>query len=257
MIAFRPGVKITCIDSVNTDSMGLSIHLHFNTGYNLIAPKSIFDLIYMLNGQFTIEHIETSSVGHTDLNSKEILDDFFRWGIIHEIPVVSGDKCIQGKNKLCGYTVHFPKISNINITLAMFLQKICVKSCFYDNKTISQCDVNQNIYINSNDIGKNIVSFLRDEMKIDTIEFSPSILNEENLCENCDIVVNSDVTDWINSENCIIINAWDYYNAQSDDSRFIQKDCAVENMKALMDEYLMAIRTVDDIAYSVAGKLVF
>ena len=120
----------------------------------------------------------------------------------------------QAKNKLSGYTVHFSHKSAIDVTIAAILQNMDVKVAF----------------------------------------FKDTEFNSANLNENTDIVVNSDVNDWVNNDNCITINTWNYkYTRFADFEPFIE-NC--DEYKDRMD-YVLAVRAVCDMLYCVAGVLVF
>ena len=92
-----------------------------------------------------------------------------------------------------------------------------IKVVFYENKIIDQNDITENIFYKSADIDKDTILFLQEEMKIDNVYLANSYLTLDKLNENVDIVVNSDITDWINIENCITINTWNYRYAHFSD----------------------------------------
>jgi len=259
MIAFRPDIRIIGVDSLHTEGVNSVIRLHFNTGHTFIAPKVILDIIYMLNGQFTVEHITTKNYIQMNIDSKKVLDEFSSWGIIYELSTYSSNRYIQAKDKLLNYVIHFPKMSNINNIIAFLLQKMCIKTVFYENRSITQNDVNENIYFNFDDIGKNILSFMQDKNNIDTVYLSDSSFNTNNLNENTDIVVNPDrSSSWDINKKCIIINTWNYHKIHFDDFKVLNDKINVsDNIKKMTEEFILAIRSVDDMLYSVIGGVVF
>ena len=258
MIVFKSNVKISSIDSSYSENGDLILKLYFNAGNTLISPKAILDFIYMLNGRFTYENIINRNIGHTDIDSKNVLDELLCWGIIYELPIDFNEKYVNAKNKLNNHIVHFPKISNINIMIAVLLHKIHVKTIFYDNGIVAKNDIDRNIYYKCGDIGKNIITFVQDEMKIDTVCFADSDFNVDKLNNSIDIIVNSDVNDWINNENFITINTWNYKNTHFNGSNlFNDKINVSDNLKTLIEGYILAIRAVDDMLYSVIGNLAF
>jgi len=123
----------------------------------------------------------------------------------------------QAKYKLITYTVHFPKISTVCVMIAAILKKMAVKTVFYEKA-----------------------------------EF-----NADNLNYYSDIIVNSDMNNWINNENCITINTWDYIHIRFDDfSHLIDREIVCE--KGIdNEEHRLAVRAVCDMLYSVTGTLVF
>ena len=252
-VVFKPNVRITCVDGLCTEDANSTMRVHFNTGRYLAIPKSALGVLYLLNGHFTVEQIT-----NFDSASKEVLDKLSILGLVIEQSADFNNNYIHAKNKLINYAVHFPKMTNINIMMAVLLQKLRVKTIFYESNTITQDDINQNIYFNFNDVGKATISFLQDENKVDTVCFSDCAFNLNDLNKNIDIVVNSDVSDWVDSESCITINTWHYSNTYFDDfSIFNCKVNISDNLKALVEGYILAIRSVDDILHSVAGGVVF
>ncbi|MCL2442646.1 MAG: hypothetical protein FWD13_04180 [Treponema sp.] len=252
MIAFKPDVRITDVNFIRADL----IDVCFSTENTVSSTKTIFDALYMLNGLFTIKQITSSYIGLCGIDAEKLLGDLTKWEIIHEIS--NGSRYIQAKEKLRNKTVHFPLISNINVMIAVLLQKMRVKTVFYENKTITQNDVIQNIYYNDNNIGKDIISFLQNELKIDTVFHADTDFNIDLLNEDIDIIVNSDSTDWINAENHIVINTWNYHNSHFKDFKLFNGKINVsDELKPLIEGYILATRSVDDILYSVIGNLVF
>ena len=255
MIGIHTHVGIT---NIYTEKTNLVLNWRFRTGRTMntiVSSKTIFDVMYMLNCQFSIEDIITRNTGHTDIDSKKVLDELVDWGVIHEIPRTPSNRYIQAGDKLCDYIVHFPRMSNVNVMIAVLLQKLQVKSIFYENGEITQNDIAQNIYYKFEDIGKNIIAFLQNEMKINTVEFSNLPLDIEALKGEQDIVVNSNATDWIDTENCITINTWNYQDTHSEDFRLFRygKLNVSDDLKKLVDEYLLAVRSIDDMLYSIIG----
>ena len=254
MICFKPDVRI--IDIYSVESGKLSIN--FNTKNNIIAPKSILDLICMFNGQFNIEHIINRNVVHMDIDLKRVLNMFINWGIIHESFTDFNNKYIQAKDKLSNYIVHFPRMSNINIMIAVLLYKMRVKTIFYENGIITKNDVYKNIYYKFDDIEKDIGSFIQYELKIDTVSFLDSGFNSNNLNENIDIIVNSDVIDWASNGNGITINTWNYKHTHFNDFKiFNEKINLTNDINMLVEDYILAVRSVDDMLYSITGALFF
>jgi hypothetical protein len=138
--------------------------------------------------------------------------------------------------------------------IAVLLQKLHVKSVFYNSATITKMDISQNIYYKSNDAGKDVATFIKNEMKIDTIYFAGSCFDVNNLNENVDIVVNSDVTNWFNIENYIVINTWNYKNVHFDRLNLLHcKTDISDNLKELIDGYILATSSIVDMQYSVMG----
>ena len=98
---------------------------------------------------------------------------------------------------------------------------------------------------------------MQDELKIDTVCFSDLDFNMNNLNEDTDIIVNSDSTDWVNIENCITINTWNYKNTHFDDFKLFNGKINIsDNLKELVEGYILAVRSIDDMLYSVIGNLV-
>jgi hypothetical protein len=233
MFAFRPNVRITDIAGSITENGDLVLQMRFNTEDHLfLLPKSALDLFYMLNGQFSIWNIIAGStdpekaisgiIRHLDISPKETLqlfDEFIKRNIVYEFfpDEKINDRYIHAPSTLSKYIAHFPKMSNINITIAIVLQKIGVKSIFYDNNVITENDVNANIYFKSGDTGKNIIPLIQDKMKIGTVFYVDTDFNIKQLNKNTNIIVNSDSTDWIDAENHIVINTWNYRNARFED----------------------------------------
>jgi len=255
MIVFNPNARIKKINGSYTKGADLVVNLYFDSGNILNSPKSIFDMIFMLAGQYSTDHITTVNVGHTDIDSKEVLNMLSNWGIVRQISTGLCDALSQARDKLGGYTAHFPIMSNINIMIAVLLQKMHIKSIFYDcTTTIAEKDVNRNIYYKVGDVGKNIASFIKNEMRIDTIHFADSNFNVSNLNKNVDIIINSDVTNWFNIEGYIVINTWNYKNVQFDHIKLFNKETDIsEDLKELVDEYILATRSIVDMQYSVIG----
>ena len=251
VVKLSPVAKILSIGRIDDSE---NIKLCFNVTYSLISTKSILDLLYMLNGFHAVEHIVRMSVGHANLDSGKIIGELTRLGIVHEYQFDAGNKYVQAKDMLIKYTVHFPKISNVNMMIAVLLQKLRVQSVFYENGTISQNDTSENIYYKDDDVGKDIRSFMQEELGADTVRFTNSDFASAELYEDANIIVNSDLGDWINSENLIVINTWNYKNAQFEDfSLFNGKIKISDNLKPLVGSYILAIRSVDDMLYSIGG----
>jgi len=252
-IAFKPKIKVTGISSTKDDS----INLHFNVGNEISFPKSILDLIYMLNGQFTVEHITMGKCGRMDIDSHAVIDKLLDMEIIHEAASDNAHAICQ----LSKYTAHFPKMSNVNVMIAALLQKMGVRAIFYENGAITRDDVNKNIYYKLEDVGKDIVSFMKDEMSISTVCVTDDNFNPDRLDEDIDIVVNSDASDWANEGDCITINTWNYGHMNFNDFNLskAKKDRVnvSDDLKPLIDGYILAVRSVDDMLYSVAGALSF
>lgn len=258
MISFNSNVRVTNIGSLHSEGMDMVVNMSFNTGHTLLYPKIILDLIYMLSGKFGLEHIMDRNIGSMDIDSRKVLDELLNWELVNTTSDGYNDRYIQAKDELKNHTIHFPKMTNKNIMIAVLLQKIHVKTVFYDNKTITKSDVNLNIYFEVNDIGKNVISFIQDEMKVDTVSLASSNFCVDNLKEDIDIIVNSDATNWINIENCITINTWNYRNTRFDDFKlFNDKITVSDNLQPLIEGYILAIRSIDDMIYSVIGELVF
>ena len=256
-IGFRSDIRITELYSADADLISLC----FSTGSTVSSPKLILDMMYMLNGQFTVEHIKTGSINQKDIESEKALDELLNMGVVHESSTDFDARYTKAKDKLCKYVVHFPRMSNIGVMIAVLLQKMHVKTVFYENREITQSDVTQNIYFTPADIGKNIGSVIQDEMKADVITFVDSAFDKGNLNENVDIVVNADATNWISNGDGITINTWNYKHIKFNDFKLFNGNKGrinvSDDLKPLFDGYILAIRSVDDMLYSVTGDLVF
>ena len=253
VIGFRSDIRVTAIESSYTEEdASLVVSLNFNTMNTIISPKSIFDVIFMINGQFSINDITSRNIGHMDIDSKKILDELLDLGIVREYSMDLPSKYIPVNDILENYIVHFPKMTNINVMIAVLLQKLRVRSFFYESGVITQNDVAQNIYYKPNDIGKNIIAFLQNEMKINTVDLFDSPLDIETLKDEKDIVVNSNVTNWVDPENGIVINTWNYLNAHFEDFQLFNGKLDVsDDLKELIDGYVLAVRSTYEMLYSV------
>jgi hypothetical protein len=123
---------------------------------------------------------------------------------------------IQAKNKLSGYTVHFPKSSTVNVIIANLLHKIGVKSVLYEDSPFDVYGLNVDI----------------------------------------DIVLNSNANDWVNWDNIaggITINTWNYRRSRFDDdydfAPFIEGSERYEES----EEHTIAVRAVCDMLCIVTG----
>jgi len=239
MIKLKENVKLAEIKNTDNEE---DIILSFNkmpditSYYCIVAPKNIFDIIFMFNGLFDIDDIKSPKI-----------NEFFNHKLIEETEDFFPDHYTQAKN-LSGYTVHFPMISNINIMIATLLQKLKVKSVFYNDGIITQNDMNSNIYFEHDDIGKSVSTVLRN------INFVSYPFEETVLKENIDIIVNSDCTNWVNSDKCIVINTWNYKYIQFDNFKLFGDKVAIsDDLKTLIENYSLAIRAIDDMIYSIQG----
>ena len=140
MLAFSPGVRITNIGNESEKDVCTVIRLCFDTGNTLVSSKSVFDLIHMLNGHFTAEHIIGDSVWSAGSDSKKVLDELLSWKILRELPENSNSRYTQAKGRLSDYVAHFPRISNVNVMMAVLLRKLRVRAVFYEDKAITQDD---------------------------------------------------------------------------------------------------------------------
>ena len=138
MIGFRSDVRLTAIDNSYTEGEDFVVSLYFNTMNTIVSPKSVFDVIFMLNGQFTMDEITAGNIGHMDIDSKTVLDELFNWGIVCESSKNFQNRYYQAKDKLGSYIVHFPIMSNANVMIAVLLQKLRVKSVFHENGVITK-----------------------------------------------------------------------------------------------------------------------
>ena len=221
MLSFKEDVRITAI--VSAESSVDDIEVRFNTGHSVVGLKSILESIYMQNAD---------------------LDGSY----------------IQAKEELRSYTVHFPKLSNINVMIAVLLGKMGVKAVFYENAAINEHDINQNIYYTADDIGKDIIAFLRNEIALGTVYYAESTSNFDDFGD-MDIVVNSDANDWINNERGITINTWNYRYTNFDDFKLFRTDdgrvTVSEELRPLVTAYVLAVRSIGDMLNSIREPAVF
>jgi len=217
----------------------------------------------MFNGFFNAEDINSTNFGHMDIEAGKIIKSILNYGIacdsdIAQSSSVSQDRFFTAQNRLRDYTVHFPKISNINVMIAVLLQKLCVKCVFYNDDFISFDDVARNIYYRHKDIGKSVLSVLIEDMGASGIYVEPSSFDKNQLNKNKNILVNSDFSDWIDYDACIVINTWNYVNARFEDfPLFNQKIDVSDDLKQLIDGYILAIRSIDDMVYNVKSGSIF
>ncbi|MCL2304527.1 MAG: hypothetical protein FWC43_04210 [Planctomycetaceae bacterium] len=237
MIAFKPNVRVVAIDRISASDTNQAIRLHFNTGYTHVAPKSFLDAAYTLDSSFTAD--------------SKVVDEFLSWGIIQELSDTE-DQYTLSKGKLAKYTVHLPRVDNTGIMTAVLLQEMRVKVILYENRIVTQNDVEENIYFKSDDVGKDVISVIQDNNCDNPIQFSPFGFNSSDLNENSDIIVNSDKHNWINDERLITINTWNYKNAHFENFRLFNDRIDVsDDLKKLVDGYILAVRSIDDMLYSI------
>jgi len=250
MIAYKPDVTVTGVDSLNVHSM--DICLRFNTGHKLIAPKPILGTIYMLNGSPINGHMASVAEARVDIDPRQVLEKFLGWGIVYEPSKGLMDSYIQAKGMLCKYTVHFPLMSNVGVMTAVILHKMQVSSIFYENSSINREDTESNIYYTPEDIGKDVIAFLREELCIDTIHLSSSAFDLGLMNESKDIVFNTNKTSWANADPCTTINAWNYHNiCFADFKLFNMKLMEIsDNLRPLVNQVILACRCIDDMIYS-------
>ncbi len=211
-------------------------------------------MIFMLNGRFSIEDIISSYTGHTDISSIEIINEFLKWGIITSSLPNPCSLQDEIKTNNLGITVHFPKISNINVIISMFLQKSRTKCVFYEDEIIGNEDINRNIYYENSNIGENKLTILRNKTGNDNVYLSKFAFATAVLTDEYDIVVNSDKKDWIDSERSIIINTWNYHHSRFEGSKIFEGDINISpNLAELVDNYVLATRSFEDIIHSIQG----
>jgi len=250
LISLKPNIKISQISNIGEEKYDY-VKLQFNIGDYLIYPKSIFDFIYLLSGHFTTEQIISKSLTLRDLKANQLIDDFFSKKLIFECGITDNEHSINAK-KLSKYTVHFPKLTNINIMIAILLQKNNVNSVFYEKKTISSSDVVENIYFYNNDIDKDIGTALKYDIGIKTITLSESDFTIDILNPVNDIIVNSNTDDWIEANDFIIINTWNYqkYFFSNFDNLF-EAEYIDYSFKTALDGFILSTRAIDDMIFSV------
>lgn len=258
MIKFNSNLSIIGLDSSYTEGEDLIVSLYFNSKHTIISPKSVFDVIYMFNGFFNADDIKFSNFGHKDINSEKIIKAVLDYGIVSDYDVSQystaiKDRFYTAQNRMREYTVHFPQISNINVMIAVLLQKLCVKCVFYKDDFINSDDVSQNIYYKHKDIGKSFISVLKEEIGTQGIYFESSSFDMDKLNENKDIIVNSDYSNWIDSDKCIVINTWNYSKISFEDFRLFnyKKIDISDDLKPLTNGYILAIRSIDDMVYNL------
>lgn len=261
MIKFKPNVRVVGVDSAYSEGDDMRLGIYFNTKNTVIAPKPVLDILFMFNGLFTSSDILSSSLGHKDIESKKIVDTMFEYGIISESETAEADsesrkRFLTAQKRLQDYTVHFRQVSNVNITIAMLLQKLNVTCVFYEDATISDVDSNENIYFERVDVGSAVSSVLKARQGVSNIIFKTS--NEYNLNGDNHVLISSDPLNWTDSESAIVINTWNYSKSQFLDFMvFNEKDCDVSNdLKPLIEGYVCAFRSVDDIVYHILNGTV-
>jgi len=128
------------------------------------------------------------------------------------------ERYIQARTVLGDYTVHFPQNSNIGIITAELLEKMGIKTICHEQYGCT--------------------------------------FDMTDLCETTDIVVNANADHWFSNYNGITINTWDYRHVKFHDFvTFISDDLKLSH--PLNSEYLLAIRAIADMLYSVTETLVF
>lgn len=120
--------------------------------------------------------------------------------------------------KLRGYVVHFPNMSTVSAIMVALLKKMGVAVISYYEGT----------------------------------EF-----DADNLDKDTDIIVNSDSSDWVNNEDGITINTWNYNHARFDEFEPLIEQDGVLDVNDTSKEHILAVRAVCDMLYSTAGVLVF
>ena len=241
MFKLKTNVKLSGIKGDNSEE---SIILYFTKGsdiqtkYCISASKDIFDTIFMFNGRFDVDAIQHDKV-----------KEFLGHGLLEESKLSFSENYNKIKQlSSYSYTAHFPLISNINIMIAIFLQKLKVRSIFYSDRIIDSQDIENNIYYNLDDIGKYSSEIL------ENINFVSYDFKESDLKYDTDIIINSDYTDWINSDKCIVINTWNYKHTQFDNFKLFTDNAIIsDNLKQLIENYKLAVQAVNDIIYSING----
>ena len=246
MIILNPTAKIISVSRSDIGNSDTCIKLCFNTAYSIISHKSILDLIFMLNGLFNTNDIYVKNTGHTDIDTRSIVKEFLQHSIVVE------DQHDKVSTDIFKYTVHFPTISNVNTVIAVLLQKLNVKSIFYHDSIVDQKDVYENLYYKRDDIGKSVSTIMKNIMNLKTISFATSIFDEKHMINDKDIIVNSNCTDWIDSDQCAVINTWNYKNVQFENFEIFSNMLDIsDDLNVLIQDYSMAIRAIFDMIYSV------
>jgi len=221
-------IKITGVKGSNTEK-NILIMLG---EHGIVAPKIIFDFIFMLNGLF--------DEGEIDINF-ESAEAFF-W-----IPLTEkkSEQCINMRN-LREYTAHFTTASSTSVMLCLLLKKFGVRSIFYGDATIRREDIINNIYYTDKDEGKSVSQFLKD------IEFLRTDFDTTFVPHSKSIIINSDAANWKNSDRCTVINTWNYKNIQLDKFKlFSHKADISQSLKSLVENYNSATQAIYDIIYTI------
>ena len=142
--------------------------------------------------------------------------------------------------------------------VAVILHKMNVRSVFYENGTIKENDLDINPYYSVGDVGKDIISFMRIDMNMDTVHLSNSCFNGHDLDSDIDIIVNSDPSDWVNIDEFITINTWNYRHIHFENFKYLSYKADVPDISRMfIDNYILSIKSVDDMINCVVGGVVF
>ena len=88
-------------------------------------------------------------------------------------------------------------------------------------------------------------------MMLDSVRFEASPFDVDDMTGYSNIVVNSDMMDWVDSEECIVINTWNYRGTSFGNNDYMfAKACVTDTMKILVEEYVLATRIISDMIYS-------
>jgi hypothetical protein len=161
-------------------------------------------------------------------------------------------------NGLRGHIAHFPIVSNANVMTAVLLQYLDVKCVFYADDTINEGDIIQNAYYEADDDGKLVSYVLNGRMSLSNIQFVSDAFEKDKVEDGSSVIVNSDSSNWIDSDKCIVLNTWNYENSCFEDFTLLNGAMDIPNdLKQLIEGYVIAIRTVDDMAYCLKDGVVF
>ena len=262
MIKFHSHVRVVGVDNVCSEGGDFRLKLYFNTQNTIIYPKPIMDILFMFNGFFTSHDISSSNFGHKGIDSNNIIRILIDYGIVSEFAI--NPSIAEGNNRffiaqkcLQRYTVHFHQVSNVNIMLAMLLQKLQTNCVFYTDSLIDKRNISGNIYFECSDIGKPLSTILVNKIGAKNIQFD-SFFDKCTLLGDAHIFVNSDPLNWVDSEKYIVINAWDYDNSYFEDSCLFNAPTidVSGDLRQLIKDYISAVRAIDDMVYSIMSGVI-
>ncbi|WP_461256475.1 hypothetical protein [Treponema sp. R80B11-R83G3] len=261
MIKFNSDIRLIGVDGSYTEEKDLVLSLYFNTKHTIISPKSVLDVLYMFNGFFNATDIVSTNFGHKDIEANKIIEAVFNYGIVSDLDIDKSSMENQellsiAQSQMQEYTAHFPRLSNINIMIAVLLQKLRVKCVFYNDSAIGADDMYQNIYYQHDDIGKSVSLTLK-EMGASNIYFEPFLFDKCKLSEDKIILVNSDSVNWVDSDKYIVINTWNYNKIHFEDFKlFNYKNIDVsDDLKPLIEGFILSTRSIEDMIYSIKGTI--